>query len=33
MQDKDLKMVMPIEFEKNKKENILSRIRKYIKNI
>lgn len=33
MQDKDLEMVMPIEFEKNKKENILSRIRKYIKNI
>ena len=33
MQDKDLEIVMPIEFEKNKKENILSRIRKYIKNI
>lgn len=31
MQNKDLEMVMPIEFEKNKKENIFSRIRKYIK--
>ena len=32
MQNKDLEMVMPIEFEKNKKKNIFSRIRKYIKN-
>lgn len=32
MQDKDLEIVMPIEFEKNKKENLLSRMRKYIKN-
>lgn len=31
MQNKDLEMVMPIEFEKNKKKNIFSRIRKYIK--
>ena len=33
MQNKDLEIVMPIEFDKNKKENIFSRIRKYIKNI
>mgnify|MGYP004638075985 FL=1 len=32
MQNKDLEIAMPIEFDKNKKENIFSRIRKYIKN-
>ena len=30
MQNKDLEIAMPIEFDKNKKENIFSRIRKYI---